>query len=88
MQVDGRPMPAGEGEQNNVPRPLQLAQYPAHCGLGQLRAIAMQGDSTADAVGDKLAAFDALVQTFQTSAGNVSMIGDWDGLTGPIVEAF
>lgn len=54
----------------------------------ELRAIAMQGDSTADAVGDKLAAFDALVQTFQTSAGNVSMIGDWDGLTGPIVEAF
>lgn len=61
---------------------------PADQRIMELKAIALQGDSSADAVGDKLGAFDALVQTFQTSANNVPMIGDWESLTGPIVEAF
>ena len=49
---------------------------------------ALQGDSSADAMGEKLGAFDALVEAFQTSAGNTAMIPDWESLTGPIIEAF
>ncbi len=61
---------------------------PADQRVMELKGIALQGDSSASAVGDKLGAFDVLVQAFQTSAGNVPMIGDWEMLTGDIVAAF
>ena len=61
---------------------------PADQRVMELRAIALQGDSSADAMGEKLGAFDALVEAFQTSAGNTAMIPDWESLTGPIIEAF
>ncbi len=54
----------------------------------ELRAIALQGDSSAGTVGDKLGAFDALVETFRTVVSNTSMIDYWDELTTPIIKSF
>lgn len=54
-----------------------------------LRAVAVDGEGDGEsAVADKLAAFDVIGEAFDSSARNTAMIGDWDGLTGPVVENF
>lgn len=55
----------------------------------ELRAVAVDVESDGEsAVADKLAAFDVITEAFNSSADNTAMIGDWDGLTGPVVENF
>jgi len=51
----------------------------------EFRAVAYQGET--DAVGGKLGLFDVMVETYRRTAGNPSMIGAWDELTGPAMEA-
>lgn len=54
--------------------------------LGLLHKISRTGQGATEK--NLLEAFDAMTYTFQRSVNNTAMIGDWDGLVGPIVENF
>lgn len=60
--------------------------HPNHQKVMELRAVALQG--TTDPTGDKLAAFDVIVEAFSRSTMNTGMIDSWDLMVAPILQVF
>lgn len=54
----------------------------------ELRAIALDSDHDMDMVSNRLEAFDVIVEAFERSASNISMVDSWEQLTSPIIENF